>query len=221
MSTEDNDREEPQGEKPIEITPRRGHTQVPNTFWTVCQKQNLEPGERLCLIALMSHDYTNNGCFPSEELLARYLNRNKRTVGRYIKILKKKGLIKVKRRKGTSNKYHLTALYKEMEEPSIDEGLKEDSKNNGPATKRKLSASDPGKALKTYELYFGQLRKNYPEDNHDTLLLSDRCTFPAWFKLMKLEEPDKLDKEILGNLQKQKEAEIKKYPELKDILGSD
>lgn len=86
-----------------------------NWFWLendLVDRIDLKPMERLLYMVLARHSDNDSGeSFPSEDTLCVKTGaKDKRTIRTYIESLEKKGLIKVKRQLGKSNRYFLKSL---------------------------------------------------------------------------------------------------------------
>ncbi|MGL4863564.1 MAG: helix-turn-helix domain-containing protein [Cetobacterium sp.] len=86
-----------------------------NWFWLendLVDRIDLKPMERLLYMVLARHSDNDSGeSFPSEDTLCIKTGvKDKRTIRTYIESLEKKGLIKVKRQLGKSNRYFLKSL---------------------------------------------------------------------------------------------------------------
>jgi Helix-turn-helix domain len=88
-----------------------GHVEVPNLLITLRKELGLKAPELLILIVIC-YWYWAEGeqPFPSQRTLAEFTGMSERIVNRYIGSLELKGLLKKKRRWGSSNSYDLSPL---------------------------------------------------------------------------------------------------------------
>ncbi len=83
----------------------KGFTQVPNA---ILRSKEISPGAKLAYSGLLSYAWNNDYCFPGQETLGNDIGVTRQTVNEYIKELRTKGFIQVKRRgQGRSNIYEL------------------------------------------------------------------------------------------------------------------
>ncbi|MEM8576029.1 MAG: helix-turn-helix domain-containing protein [Pseudomonadota bacterium] len=82
-----------------------GFTQVPNA---ILRSKKISPGAKLAYSGLLSYAWNKESCFPGQDTLGGDIGVTRQTVNEYIKELKTKGFIRVKRRgQGRSNLYEL------------------------------------------------------------------------------------------------------------------
>jgi len=83
----------------------KGFTQVPNA---ILRSKKISPGAKLAYSGLLSYAWDKESCFPGQDTLGEDLGVTRQTVNEYIKELRTKGFIRVKRRgQGRSNIYEL------------------------------------------------------------------------------------------------------------------
>ena len=83
----------------------KGFTMVPNS---ILRAKKLSPGAKLAYSGLLSYAWEKDNCFPGQDRLGEDLGVTRQTVNEYIKELRTKGLIRVRRRgQGRSNLYEL------------------------------------------------------------------------------------------------------------------
>lgn len=84
-----------------------GFTQVPNI---VLKSEKLSAGEKLTYAMLLSYAWQNESCFPGQETLAKDMGCTRQSANGYLKGLKKKGFIEIRRRGlGQTNIYVVKA----------------------------------------------------------------------------------------------------------------
>src|SRR5690348_6824894 len=89
-------------------TLRAGFAQVPNR---ILRMKGLSHGARLTYALLLSYAWQKGSCFPGQERLAEDLDVSRQSVSTYLRELKTKGLIIVKRRGlGQTNVYIIPRL---------------------------------------------------------------------------------------------------------------
>ena len=82
-----------------------GFTQVPNA---ILRSKKISPGAKLAYSGLLSYAWGEDRCFPGQNTLGVDLGVARQTVNEYIRELRSKGFIRVKRRgQGRSNVYEL------------------------------------------------------------------------------------------------------------------
>jgi biotin operon repressor len=83
----------------------KGFTQVPNA---ILRSKKISPGAKLAYSGLLSYAWHQDCCFPGQDTLGADLGVTRQTVNEYIRELRSKGFINVKRRgQGRSNIYEL------------------------------------------------------------------------------------------------------------------
>jgi biotin operon repressor len=88
-----------------DVFSQRGFTQVPNY---VLESERISPGAKLTYAMLLKYAWHNDFCFPGQERLAKDMGVVRQSVNTYIKELRKKGFIAVKRQgQGRPNIYEL------------------------------------------------------------------------------------------------------------------
>ena len=88
-----------------DVLSQRGFTQVPNY---VLESERISPGAKLTYALLLKYAWHNDFCFPGQERLAKDMGVTRQSVNAYIKELRKKGFIAVKRQgQGRPNIYEL------------------------------------------------------------------------------------------------------------------
>lgn len=88
----------------------RGYTQVPNH---VLENAQISPGAKLTYAMLLKYAWQNDFCFPGQARLGKEMGVNERSVRTYMKELKEKGFLSIKRRgQGKTNIYILNLTVK-------------------------------------------------------------------------------------------------------------
>jgi biotin operon repressor len=87
---------------------KNGFTQVPNC---VLRSKKISMGAKMAYAALLSYAWSNDYCFPGQQRLADDIGVTRQTANDYIKELKQKGFVNVKRQgQGRTNIYELKVL---------------------------------------------------------------------------------------------------------------
>ncbi|MBC7264775.1 MAG: helix-turn-helix domain-containing protein [Chloroflexi bacterium] len=91
---------------------RKGFTIVPNLLFLF---KGLSHGARLTYVLLLKYAWQEGSCFPGIDRLAAELGVERKSVMRYTRELREKGLISIRRRGlGKTNVYHITKLREEV-----------------------------------------------------------------------------------------------------------
>lgn len=91
---------------------RKGFTVVPNLLFAL---KGLSHGARLTYVLLLKYAWQEGSCFPGVERLGEDLGVERKSVMRYTRELRSKGLITVKRRGlGKTNIYYISRLEAEV-----------------------------------------------------------------------------------------------------------
>jgi DNA-binding MarR family transcriptional regulator len=88
-----------------DLLSQKGFTQVPNH---VLESKKLSPGSKLTYAMLLKYAWQNDFCFPGQDKLAADMGVTRQSTSTYIKELKKKEFIEIRRQgQGRPNIYTL------------------------------------------------------------------------------------------------------------------